>query len=623
MKNFFKFYVILSSLLIVGAFFVVQNIEAATATYQTTTLEIGWNIVSTPRILLSHEFSAPEISDNFDIYLLDPTAISGWKTMQEAGQTEFQPLFAYFVNNKTGQTQTLKLNYNFDLTPAQRLFQRTLQPGWNAIGISSPSYAKTKGSNNIDTNNPSNILSSINSSIGQVVDFTNGNIDLDSPKVTNSWLSKTASDANSLNDFRELKGYGIFITSATNNYIGSQDLVVPDKNAPVITRSGSATVSVSFGGPYNDAGATALDDVDGDITANIVTVNPVNVNVAGTYIVTYNVLDSSGNAAPQATRTVTVQGIPGTLTITKDSTSPVADLVLGNTTVTLGVFRLAATGAESLDVDDITLTVVGGTYAGTFYFYNGTTLLGSAAGSIAPKLVLSDGTLTVPANGYVRVTVKVALSPVDDVIVTNGATIATSITIEDAVNATGLSSGEEVDSNTQTAAANTMTIVKAKPTVTLASGSPSGTLFPSTAESLAIFSVTGQGADDVTFSSGRTNLFTVQVSRNQGTSDGVAGNWVLKDEAGSTLSTISVGDFDTEATFTFATSEFRVGPGETKKLYIYGDTHEYTTQYDSIQLYLSDASDAQCSYSVNAGTTIAAGTKIFRGNIYAGTFTRP
>ena len=106
--------------------------------YQLINLESGWNIISTPKVLSSHEFSVTETSDNFDIYLLDSSSISGWQTMQEAGQTEFQPLYAYFINNKTSQDQSLKLNYNFNLSPEQRLFQRTLSSGWNAIGIALP-----------------------------------------------------------------------------------------------------------------------------------------------------------------------------------------------------------------------------------------------------------------------------------------------------------------------------------------------------------------------------------------------------------------------------------------------------------------------------------------------------
>ena len=58
-------------------------------------------------------------------------------------------------------------------------------------------------------------------------------------------------------------------------------------------------MSLELGSTYIDAGATAVDNIDGDITANIVTVNAVDVNTVGTYTVTYNVSDAAGNAAIQ------------------------------------------------------------------------------------------------------------------------------------------------------------------------------------------------------------------------------------------------------------------------------------------------------------------------------------
>jgi hypothetical protein len=67
---------------------------------------------------------------------------------------------------------------------------------------------------------------------------------------------------------------------------------------------------------YSDAGATATDNIDGNITANIVTVNPVNVNATGTYTVTYNVSDASGNPSVQVTRTVNVISALPTFSIT-------------------------------------------------------------------------------------------------------------------------------------------------------------------------------------------------------------------------------------------------------------------------------------------------------------------
>ena len=81
---------------------------------------------------------------------------------------------------------------------------------------------------------------------------------------------------------------------------------VADTTAPVIALTGTATVDVVQGATYTDEGATATDDVDGDITSSIITVNPVDTATVATYTVTYNVSDAAGNPATQVTRTVNV-----------------------------------------------------------------------------------------------------------------------------------------------------------------------------------------------------------------------------------------------------------------------------------------------------------------------------
>ena len=82
--------------------------------------------------------------------------------------------------------------------------------------------------------------------------------------------------------------------------------VIADVTPPVILLVGSASVSTVEGSTYTDAGATATDNIDGDITANITVNNPVNTGVPATYTVTYNVSDAASNTAVQATRTVIV-----------------------------------------------------------------------------------------------------------------------------------------------------------------------------------------------------------------------------------------------------------------------------------------------------------------------------
>ena len=83
-------------------------------------------------------------------------------------------------------------------------------------------------------------------------------------------------------------------------------LLFADKDTPVITRIGPSQVTVQVGSTYVDTGATALDNVDGNITSKIVTVNPVNTNVTGTYAITYDLTNSRGHHAKQVTRIVNV-----------------------------------------------------------------------------------------------------------------------------------------------------------------------------------------------------------------------------------------------------------------------------------------------------------------------------
>jgi len=75
---------------------------------------------------------------------------------------------------------------------------------------------------------------------------------------------------------------------------------------PVITLIGKASVTVTQGQSYIDAGAKAIDKEDGDITNNIETNNTVDVDRIGTYTITYNVKDSDNMQATEVKRVVHV-----------------------------------------------------------------------------------------------------------------------------------------------------------------------------------------------------------------------------------------------------------------------------------------------------------------------------
>ena len=86
-----------------------------------------------------------------------------------------------------------------------------------------------------------------------------------------------------------------------------------DTEKPVITLKGEATVTVKLKSEYKDAGATANDKVDGDLTSKIKTeikkegkvVEKIDTTKVGTYTITYSVTDAAGNTAT-VTRTVKV-----------------------------------------------------------------------------------------------------------------------------------------------------------------------------------------------------------------------------------------------------------------------------------------------------------------------------
>ncbi|NBJ69591.1 MULTISPECIES: DUF5011 domain-containing protein [Clostridia] len=79
-----------------------------------------------------------------------------------------------------------------------------------------------------------------------------------------------------------------------------------DATDPEISIIGDNPMHLKIGEPYTELGATASDNVDGDITDQITITGNVNTDVAGEYTVTYSVADKAGNKTT-ATRTIFVK----------------------------------------------------------------------------------------------------------------------------------------------------------------------------------------------------------------------------------------------------------------------------------------------------------------------------
>lgn len=100
----------------------------------------------------------------------------------------------------------------------------------------------------------------------------------------------------------------------------SRRIVVRDLVKPKIYLKGESLINVEVNTSYNDQGAFAFDNYDGDISGSISSTNNLELNTLGVYNYTYNGIDSSGNIAESVVRTVNVV----------DTTAPVMTLIGSN-----------------------------------------------------------------------------------------------------------------------------------------------------------------------------------------------------------------------------------------------------------------------------------------------------
>ena len=170
-------------------------------------------------------------------------------------------------------------------------------------------------------------------------------------------------------------------------------IVAPDTIIPVIILNGEAVINLIVGDAYVEPNARAVDNVDGDLTAEIVIGgDTVDVNVIGTYIVTYNVSDAAGNKADEVTRTVNVSPAPDTL-------APVIELT-GEAVINLAFEDIyteqGATCTDNVDSDctvviggDVVNTSNPGTYIIT---YNAVDTAGNNADEITRTVIVANST---------------------------------------------------------------------------------------------------------------------------------------------------------------------------------------------------------------------------------------
>jgi len=358
---------------------------------------------------------------------------------------------------------------------------------------------------------------------------------------------------------------------------------------------------------------------------------------SGNLTVTGSDTGTSTTVTPSGSGQAMTVGASGTLTVTVDSSSPTAALLLDENVSTLGIFRLAANNVEDFDLDNITVYVTGSYTDGvdTFYFYSNKRADGgsvsdpiqTAAGGSSATVVFSDGTVTIPANGNVLITVKALMNNVDGTSVQNGDTAIIDIAVAGDVDVTGKSSGAAIASTQTEVAAATHTLYEAYPQFVF-NPVTDHTLIPSSNSLIGIISITANGNKDVTFQSGDSDLLSINISSVSDETSGAEETVTLKDEDGTTLDTdtfdndLTSDQVDFNMSSVGATVGFTIPAGQTKKLYLYSDTTDYEDDGDTIQAWLDDTA-ADCTFGVDGTGTYAEGDFIFKGDIYGPSFVNP
>ncbi len=100
--------------------------------------------------------------------------------------------------------------------------------------------------------------------------------------------------------------YNAVDTSNNNASEVTRTIIVEDNIAPEITLRGDDTLYIDLGSEYIDLGANCIDNYD-IVCEVIVDTSTLDLYTLGTYTITYNTSDASGNNADELTRTVTVQ----------------------------------------------------------------------------------------------------------------------------------------------------------------------------------------------------------------------------------------------------------------------------------------------------------------------------
>ena len=126
-----------------------------------------------------------------------------------------------------------------------------------------------------------------------------------------------------------------------------------DITKPVITLNGDSVVNIEVKGVYNEQGAIAIDNYDGDITNNIIITGTVDTNIVGTYLIRYKVSDRSENTT-EVIRTVNI--VDTTIPVITLNGESIINIQVGNQYIEQGAAAL-----DNYDGDISNNVIISGT----------------------------------------------------------------------------------------------------------------------------------------------------------------------------------------------------------------------------------------------------------------------
>lgn len=106
----------------------------------------------------------------------------------------------------------------------------------------------------------------------------------------------------------ELGDYDVLYTIGKKHL--KRHVKVTDRKPPVITLEGGDTIDINYKSEYEEPGYNANDNLDGDVSSNVIVSGSVDTSIVGEYKITYNVKDSLNNEVTK-TRIVRVLDTEG------------------------------------------------------------------------------------------------------------------------------------------------------------------------------------------------------------------------------------------------------------------------------------------------------------------------